>query len=642
MNFFAELRRRNVFRVGIFYIVSGWLVLQIGDVLFELLGVPDWMLKFVFGVLLLGFPFALFLSWAYELTPEGIKRESEVDRSASIAPQTGKRLDRLIIVVMALVIVALVAERWIGPGETLPAGFEEEKAERSQNGGTPSAGSEGDRATSWSVPDGRTAEGDGAGIVAIAVLPFVNMSSDPEQEYFSDGMTEELLNTLVKVDGILVAARTSVFSYKDQDKDVRVIGEELGVDHIIEGSVRKSGNDLRITAQLVRVSDGFHLWSETYDRKLENVFAIQEEIATEVAQALQAPLGLGSSLVTNRTENIENYDLYLEGRQLLRARRLEPAIDIFREVVLKEPDFAPAWANLAIALYTLPGYQDTLGGEPTDLRELSEQSLRAARRAVELAPDLPEAHHALGNVLRGIGKWSEARQSFRQALVLDPSSIEILEDWRQFQAETGHIQAAIATAERGYRLEPQSALAIMAYADSLYIGRRYDRSVELTLEAIARNPEFIWPSYVLTEIALIRGDYVDALRIYEDCVGCQGFSWSDAEMEVLRALVEGREPSVDREKLLDSQQGQLVFEAGGMDLVLDVMARNARRLSEGESVFLVTFFNNPYMDELRKTPRYKQIVRDYGLPDYWREHGWPDYCEPVGEDDFECGAYQPE
>ena len=264
MNFFSELKRRNVVRVAVAYGVMGWLVLQILDVVVDPLNLPDWTASLVIVLLAIGLPIALLFAWAFELTPEGMKKTAEVDADASITHNTGQKLNYFIISALVIAVGFLLYDRQ-------PAG-----------------------------PDNME------DTVSIAVLPFVNMSADPDQEYFSDGITEEILNTLVKVPGLMVAARTSAFAYKGQNRDVREIGAELGVDTIVEGSVRRAGDDLRITAQLIRVEDGFHLWSETYDRKYENVFAIQEEIASSIATAVALPLGLDAgALVTSRMSNME-------------------------------------------------------------------------------------------------------------------------------------------------------------------------------------------------------------------------------------------------------------------------------------------------------------------------------------------------
>ncbi len=275
---FDELKRRNVVRVGIAYIVLGWVALQASDILFDLFEAPAWVGKSFAGLLLLGFPFALLFAWAFELTPEGVKKTADVDASTSVTHSTGRKLDFVIIAALVLVLGYYV----------------------------------------WD--DNNAVEPD-ADIVldrSIAVLPFVNMSSDEEQEWFADGLTEEILNALARTPDLLVASRTSSFQYKGENKDISAIAAAMGVAHILEGSVRRGGDRLRVTAQLIRASDGFHLWSETFDRKPEDIIRIQEEVAFEIAAALQTAMDPAAlkKMVSAGTSSVAAYETYLEGLAL--------------------------------------------------------------------------------------------------------------------------------------------------------------------------------------------------------------------------------------------------------------------------------------------------------------------------------------
>ncbi|MEJ2273923.1 MAG: FlgO family outer membrane protein, partial [Woeseiaceae bacterium] len=271
--FLDELKRRNVVRVGIAYIVVGWLVFQVGEVLFPTFGAPEWIFKSVILLIALGFPFALVFAWAFELTPEGVKKTEEVDASASITPSTGKRLNQITIVAL---VVALGYFVWQSQAED-PAG--ETGSEPVGHAVAAAVEETAEAVTSAQIqhtPPGQK---------TIAVLPFVNMSSSEEQEWFADGLTEEILNALARTPDLLVAARTSSFVYKDSDKEVTEIADSLGVAHVLEGSVRRSGDRLRVTAQLIRAGDGFHLWSQTYDRDFADLIDIQENVAFEIANA---------------------------------------------------------------------------------------------------------------------------------------------------------------------------------------------------------------------------------------------------------------------------------------------------------------------------------------------------------------------
>jgi TolB-like protein len=290
MSLFAELKRRNVVRVGIAYAVISWVIAQIAEFAFENFGAPDWVLKTIVVVLLLGLPLALFFAWAFEITPEGVKREEDVDRSLSITRSTGRKLDFVIIGVLVVSLGYFVLVRQFGVREIAPVE---------------------QTAVAAAEPEITI----GPALRSIAVLPFVNMSSDQEQEWFSDGLTEELLNALARTPDLLVAARTSSFKFKNSAEDAPTIAKALGVAHILEGSVRRGLNKLRVTAQLIRASDGFHLWSQTYDRNPEDVIAIQEDIAIEIATALETAMDPEAlaNMVSSGTRSVPAYNAYLQG-----------------------------------------------------------------------------------------------------------------------------------------------------------------------------------------------------------------------------------------------------------------------------------------------------------------------------------------
>ena len=273
---FDELKRRNVIRVAVAYLVAAWLVLQVADLVLENTAAPDWVMQVFMLLFALGFPLVLIFSWAYELTPEGLKREKEVDRTRSVTHQTGKKLNQITIGLLVVVVLVVAAERLLMPhsGVSTPA---------TETAGTP------DR--------------------SIAVLAFEDLSQDGDQEYFADGLSEELLNVLAQNPELQVAGRTSSFAFKGQNKDLREIGELLNVAHILEGSVRKAGNRIRVTAQLINAEDGYHLFSESYDRDLTDLFAVQDELAARISEALHTEL-IGTASVQEVTESeIAAYDL---------------------------------------------------------------------------------------------------------------------------------------------------------------------------------------------------------------------------------------------------------------------------------------------------------------------------------------------
>ena len=327
MSFFEELKRRNVFRVGAAYAVSAWVLLQIFDVIGEILELPAWGGKMILAMLIIGFFLALIFAWAFELTPEGLKRESEVDRSQSIAPQTGRRLNTFIIATLAVVIVLMAVERlYFAGGVTSTA---------------PGSGAE-------AHIDARK---------TIAVLPFADLSQAQDQEWFADGLAEEILNALVRVPDLSVAARTSSFAFKGANKDISGIAAELGVAHVLEGSVRSSGDRIRVTAQLIRASDGFHLWSQNYDRDVADMIGIQEDLASSIAMALETSMDPEAlaQMAQAGTRSVEAYREYLHGLQLQTEafvqsespEDLRAAYEYFERARAIDPGFAEAHVQAA-------------------------------------------------------------------------------------------------------------------------------------------------------------------------------------------------------------------------------------------------------------------------------------------------------
>jgi TolB-like protein len=412
---FEELKRRNVFKVGAAYVVLAWLLAQITDVFLENFGTPDWVIKTVLTLLLVGFPIALFFAWAFEMTPEGIKKEKDVDRSQSITHKTGRKLDFTIIGILLIALGYFAVDK-----------FEQDS-----------------RAT-VEVADETGSETQSTE-KSIAVLPFVNMSDDASNEYFSDGISEEILNALAKVHQLQVAGRTSSFAFKGENQDLRVIGEALGVDHILEGSVRKAGGKVRITAQLIRVENGFHLWSESYDRELNDVFAIQDEIANAILVQLKAHLiGEEPQAVTVARTNTEAYDLYLLARQRMYERSrlpLEAASELLDKAIALDPQYAPAYAQRGITSVLLS--ENEYGVIP--YAQAQSQAKLFIDQALRLDPELAEGWAALGLYhLNQPAARDEGISALEKALTLNPGLIDT-SNWLN-NAYNGNNQLAKALA----------------------------------------------------------------------------------------------------------------------------------------------------------------------------------------------------
>ena len=328
MSFLEELKRRNVIRVAIAYAITAWLLLQLSDVILGNIEAPGWVFQVIMLLLGIGFPLVIIFAWAFEMTPEGIKREKDVDRSQSITNVTGRKLDRIIIGVLVVVVAYLLVDKLVL----------QKSAEAPATASADSVAAE-----TTAAPK----EAEEAANPSVAVLPFVNMSGDQENEYFSDGLTETLLHMLAQLPDLRVAARTSSFAFKGQNTSIGEIAETLGVAHILEGSVQKSGERVRVTAQLIRAEDGFHVWSQNYTRPLEDIFAIQDEIAADVSQAL------GTSLLGNAdaprhvvdTQNLNAYDSYLKGLEqqaIFSYGSLEIAENHFKQALARDPEFTDA------------------------------------------------------------------------------------------------------------------------------------------------------------------------------------------------------------------------------------------------------------------------------------------------------------
>lgn len=372
MSFISELMRRNVIRVGIAYIVVGWILAQVAEFAFENFGAPEWVLKSFVVVLLLGLPIAVMFAWAFELTPQGVKRERDVDRSRTITSKTGRRLDFLIIGALAVALGYFIWER--------------------------QAGNELAAAVSQSTFDeADTSVADAPAPRSIAVLPFVNMSSDEEQEWFSDGLTEEILNALARTPDLLVAARTSSFKFKGSNEDVPTIAKALGVAHLLEGSVRRGGDQLRVTAQLIRASDGFHLWSQTYDRNPDDVISIQEEIALEIATALETAMDPEAlaHMISAGTDSVPAFNAYLKGLAANistvstgDAYQFLAAQEAFEQAIELDPKFALAYWELA-RIWTVQLQSTNIVAGLLDLpaEEMKRSFTESITKAIELEAD---------------------------------------------------------------------------------------------------------------------------------------------------------------------------------------------------------------------------------------------------------------
>ena len=472
LSLFAELRRRNVFKAGAAYLALGWIVVQITATLVPALNLPSSLVPIVTWIGVIGFPFVIMFSWIYELTPEGLKRESEVDRSASITHGTNRRLDHVIIGLLVLAIGLFAFDRFVPHRVEPPAASREAQTPAVSSAATASAASAAPAASDKSI----------------AVLPFINMSGDPKNEYFSDGITEEILNALAQIADLKVAARSSAFAFKGKEQDLRKVGEILAVATVLEGSVQRSGDDVRITAQLIDARSGFHLWSEKYDRKVTNLFAVEDEISKAIADKLQLQLAGAHATNARNTSNTQAHELYLRGLTLIAARGpgLHDAIEAFREAVKLDPQYAQAWGALAEAEILLPTHVPGVLKE-----EAMQRAESAAQRALAIDPGTASAHVALGEVYEVRREWPQAERSLKRALELAPGDAEAIDQYAQFLCTTGQLEPALRQIDRARQLDPLSANIGQVRAWVL-MGLRRDDDAAAQLEAVvAAHPDFV-------------------------------------------------------------------------------------------------------------------------------------------------------
>ncbi len=447
---FAELRRRNVLRAGAFYIAATWALAQGIAQLGPAAGLPDWTTRWFLVAAVVGFPFWIAFAWLYEFTPEGLKRESEVDPTESITHHTGRKLDFAIIGVLGIAVVLLVTDRLV--------------LRHGSNEGTAApavAVSNSPQAADVPVPEH-----------SIAVLPFVDMSAGKDQEYFSDGISEELLNLLAKIPQLQVTARTSSFAFKGKETGIPEIARALHVAHVLEGSVRKAGNSVRITAQLIRAGTDTHLWSQTYDRKLDDIFAIQDEIAADVVKQLKVTL-LGAAPKA-RTTDPEAYALYMQAVQLGRLRTAEAfqqSNALLHKVLTIDPRYAPAWAALAENFYHEAG----LG--LLSEKEGFTQAREAATKALEIDPEYALAHARLGYIADSDNDLVGASEHLKHALALDPSDPDVLRNSSLLLANLGRLDEALALDEAVVRRDPVNVSALFSLGNHQRYAGRFDAAI---------------------------------------------------------------------------------------------------------------------------------------------------------------------
>ena len=481
-NFFAELRRRNVYKVAVAYAVVGWLLIQIATQVFPFFEIPNWSVRLVVLLILAGFPIALIIAWAFELTPEGLKRTEAVEGGP-----TKSRTWIYVVVIAGLLSIGLF---FLGRYTALRSAGER-----------PAAGT-------GSLP-----------MKSIAVLPFENRSKDPENAYFTEGVQDEILTRLAKVADLKVISRTSTQHFQSEPEDLPKIARQLGVAHILEGSVQKSQDQVRVNVQLINAATDAHLWAESFDRKLTDIFAVESEIAKSIADKLQAKLtGSEAHAMSARpTENTEAYQLYLKGRFFWNkrtAKDFKTALNYFEQAIDKDPGFALAYAGLADTYVLLSGFG---AASPT---ESLPKAKAAALKALELDSTLGEAHTSLAQAVFAYDfDFAVAEKEFRRGIELSPN-YATAHHWyaESALAALGRFDEAVAEMKRALELDPLSVIINADFGSVLCIAGRYDDAIEQLRKALEMDPDFYYAHWNLAQALELKGRTEEAIAEYEKAI----------------------------------------------------------------------------------------------------------------------------
>jgi TolB-like protein/Tfp pilus assembly protein PilF len=480
-SFFAELKRRNVLRVAAFYAAAGWLLVQITTQVFPFFNISNEVVRGVVVLIAIGFPFALAFSWLYELTPQGLRRESEVPRDESITHHTGRNLDRWIIAVLALLVIFLLLERFLPnkPATTAPvtasAGSTSAPAAGAESSGTPAAAA--------------------APAKSIAVLPFDNLSKSEDNAYFATGMQDEILTRLASIRDLKVISRTSTLKYQSHPEDLKTVGAQLGVASVLEGSVQRAGEQVHINLQLIDARDDSHLWAQSYDREIKDIFAVERDVAQSVADALKAHLmpAEAARVAATPTQNPAAYDLYLRGmarfnkaydQDVLTAAEVPQAIALLEQALAADPKFALADAQLAYAHM----FMYFNAGDRTETRLAAART--AVDRALALQPDLGEAHFALGIYhYWGRRDYALALEQLRLAREALPNSADVVTIIAAVARRQDRWDEAIVGFRQATLLDPRSSIALDQLALAHATLRRYAEADQIFGQAVALSTE---------------------------------------------------------------------------------------------------------------------------------------------------------
>jgi len=583
-NFFAELKRRNVYKVAVAYAIVGWLLVQIATQVFPFLEIPNWVVRLVIMLVAAGFPVALVIAWAFELTPEGLKRTEDVDLQAGSASK--KRAWIYVAVIGAAFSIGLF---FVGR---------------------------------YTVRNTASAARTELSAKSIAVLPFDNLSRDPDNAFFAEGVQDEILTRLAKVADLKVIARTSTQRFKSAPENLPDIANQLGALNILEGSVQKVNDQVRVNVQLINALTNAHLWAEIYDRKLTDIFAVESDIAKTIADTLQAKL-TGSEkqmIAAQPTSDTAAYELYHKGRSLWEKRsgnNIPKAISFYEQAVARDPNYALAYAGLADAYILLPYYT------ATTQRDASGKAKEAALKALRLDPNLAEAHAAVGKVLNfaEIDLTGSIRE-FERAIELKPN-YATAHHWLGAGplVDLGRFDDAIAHGKRAIELDPLSPIMNADLGLTLYFARHYDDAVVQLRKPLVLDPTFAYALYNLGMVLQSKGDLAGAIAQYEKAKQFSDDPHISALSGAAKALAGDKNAALqiltDLDKISQHRE-VLAYSRALLHLGLNNKDEALRWLEQsfadrdGSNIGAIKV--DPLLDPLRGDPRFEALVQKVTAP----------------------------
>ncbi len=580
-SFFSELKRRNVYKVAVAYAVVGWVIAQVATQIFPFLEIPNWIVRLVIVLIAIGFPIALVIAWAFEATPEGIKRTEDVD-PVVLARQPRKYAWILVVVVGVAVSIGLFfIGRYTG------------------RNGTP-----------------RQSEAGTVTQKSIAVLPFDNLSEDKSNAFFAEGVQDEILTRLAKVADLKVISRTSTQHFKSAPDNLPEIARQLGVTNILEGSVQKSSDQVRVNVQLINALTDAHLWADTYDRKLTDIFAVESDIAKTIADTLQAKL-TGSekrAIAARPTENQEAYQLYLKGRFFWNKRTatdLRKSIDYFQQATAKDPNYALAYAGAAQAWLLLPGYS---GGTPN---ECFPEAEIAAKKALSLDESSADAHAALAMVKQLFDFDSPgAIAEFQRAIELDPNDATA-HHWfaNHSLSATGQTEREIAEMKRALELDPLSMIINSNVGQAYIYASRFDDAIAQLRKTVEMDDSFYFAHFLLGQALELKGLLSEAMAEYQRAIALNDDPFPKALLGHLYGRMGRKDEAGEIARQLLETRKQRYIEAYGLAIVylgLGVRDEALNWLEQGyrdrEGFSMGTIRPDPFLAPLRGDPRFEALA----------------------------------